>query len=170
MITDNQDIPPIVPDVLHAVSIKTGVDQHFVESVDAVSRDEQETLVTQLVGKVYESAPLELRSQLLERLIRPLGLLSLLSIAGGVFAKFRLRGGWQNLHVRMEEVKNIQASDVAALAERVQQVSTEGLNGLAHVLASSPSVAGSAAAATLLAVLMHHIQNQKRRSEESWDF
>jgi len=27
MITDNQDMPPLVPDVLHTVSIKTGVDQ-----------------------------------------------------------------------------------------------------------------------------------------------
>jgi len=55
MITDYEDVSPLVPDVLHAASIKTGVDQHFGESVDAVSRDAQETLVTPLATAIGAS-------------------------------------------------------------------------------------------------------------------
>jgi hypothetical protein len=170
MTTDNQNAPALDPEVLRAASIKTGIDQAYLNAMDTVSRDVQDTVVTQLVGRVYEAAPLELRSQLLERLMKPLGILSLLSIAGGVFAKFRLRGNWQNLQVHLEEVKNVQASDVAALAERVQQVSTEALNGLAQVLTNSPAIASSAAAATLLALLIHRTQSQQGSGSDSWDF
>jgi hypothetical protein len=170
MSTDNQSTPALIDDVVHTAPIRTGADEPYVEAMDAVSRDAADSVVTQLVSKVYESAPPELRSQLLERLIQPLGLLSLLSIAGGVFAKFRLRGNWHNLQGRIEEIKNVQASDVAALAERTQQVSAEALNGLAQILMNSPAIASSAAAATLLALLMHRIQIQKTSSADSWDF
>jgi hypothetical protein len=44
-----------------------------------------------LVARVYESAPFAERGHLLEPLLRPLGVLSLLGIAGGVFASVRFR-------------------------------------------------------------------------------
>jgi len=134
-----------------------------------VSHEAQSRLISQLAGEVYESAPLELRSQLLDRLIRPLGVLALLSIAGGVFAKIRLRNNWQSLQIRLEDASKVQASDVAALVDRVQQVSSEALNGLAQILACAPAIASSAAAATLLALLMRRIQSQKANPADLWD-
>jgi len=170
MTTDKQDLNPLMTEAMQSLLTKNGVDQPDIAAIDAAPQEAQSQLLTQLVGKVYESAPMELRRQLLERLTRHLGLLSLLSIAGGVFAKIRLRGNWQKLPLGLEDISKIQASDVTALVDRVQQVSTEALNGLAQILVNSPAIAGSAAAATLLAVLMHRIQNQRRRSADSWDF
>ncbi|MDO8457984.1 MAG: hypothetical protein Q7T07_13860, partial [Burkholderiaceae bacterium] len=88
-----------------------------------------ETAIAQLVAQVYETAPPAVRSRLLEHLLRPLGVLSLVAIADGIFAKIRFRSGWPDLHVRFEDAKNVQASDVVALVERVQLVSVESLDG-----------------------------------------
>ena len=82
MTTENQNITALVADGLPTASNKTGVDRPYAEAMDAASCEVKDTVVTQLVSRVYESAPPELRGQLLDRLIQPLGLLSLLSIAG----------------------------------------------------------------------------------------
>lgn len=110
--------------------------------------------IAQLVGAVYQAAPVTLRGRLLEALLRPLGVLSLFAIAGGVFAKIRLRAGWPLSSVRPEDLQQVRADDVIALVDFAQQVSTETVDGLAQLLASSPHMAGSAAAALLVTLLM----------------
>ena len=118
--------------------------------------------VAQLVGQVYETAPPEERGRMLELLPRPLGALSLVAVADGIFAKLRFRSGWQNLHVRLEDAQNVQSNQVIALVDHVQQVSVETVDSLAHLLASSPLMSGSAAVAVLVAVLM---QRARARGE-----
>ena len=88
--------------------------------------------VPQLVGEVFEAAPAVERGHLLEQLLRPLGVLSLVAVADGVFAKLRFRGGWQDFHVRLEDVQSIRTSDVISLVDYVQQVSVEVVDGLAQ--------------------------------------
>src|SRR5664279_6014368 len=78
--------------------------------------------IPQLVAEVYESAPVSLRVNLLELLIKPLGVLALIAISNGIFAKIRFKSGWPDMHIRLEDAQNVQARDVAALVERVQQV------------------------------------------------
>jgi hypothetical protein len=107
-----------------------------------------------LVGEVYERAPLEERSRVIDQLLQPLGVLSLFAVAGGLFAKIRLRGGWENFSVRPEDLQNVRASDVIALVDYVQQVSVEAVDGLAQMLRASPMMAGSAAAALLVTLLV----------------
>jgi hypothetical protein len=107
-----------------------------------------------LVARVYESAPVAERGHLLEPLLQPLGVLSLLGIAGGVFASVRFRSGWQDMHVKLEDVQNVSGSDVIALVEYAQRVSVEALDGLAQMLATSPLLACSAAAGLLVSMLM----------------
>jgi hypothetical protein len=120
--------------------------------------------IPQLVGQVYEVAPVFERGHLLEPLLRPLGVLSLLTVANGVFANIRFRSGWQDLHVRLEDVQNVRASDVIALVEYVQQVSIEAVDGLAQIVTASPMLAGSAAAGLLVAVLMQRDRGRRARS------
>ncbi len=120
----------------------------------------EDAAIPQLLGQVYEAAPASERSRLVEQLVRPLGLLSLVAVAGGVFAGIRLRGGWPDFHVRLEDLPSVRASDVMALAEHAQQVSVEAVDGLAQVLAGSPVLAGSAAAALLVTLL---VQRSRRR-------
>ncbi|MDR3368784.1 hypothetical protein [Rhodoferax sp.] len=117
--------------------------------------------IPQLVAEVFETAPLTLRANLLEQLIKPLGVLALVAISNGTFAKIRFRSGWPDMHVRWEDVQNVQAKDVAALVERVQQVSLHAFDGLAKVVATSPVLAGSAAATVLLTLLFDAAKNRR---------
>jgi len=117
--------------------------------------------IAQLVGQVYESVPPAEQSRLIEFLLRPLGVLSLVSVANGIFANIRLRSDWSDIHVRPEDVQNVQASDIISLVNHVQQVSVHAVNGLASILATSPVMTGSAAAALLVTVLMQRAQNRR---------
>jgi hypothetical protein len=120
-----------------------------------------ELTVAELVGQVYAHAPVAERSHMIEQLMRPLGVLSLVAVAHGVFAKIRFRGGWPDLHVRPEDAQNICASDVISLVDHVQQVSVESVDGLAQMLAASPLMAGSAAAALLITVLVKRTRTRQ---------
>ena len=91
---------------------------------------------------------------MLEHLLKPLGVLSLLTVANGVFAKARFRGGWTTMQVQLDDIKNVQASDVAALVDYVQHVSIQVVDGLGQLLVAQPALASSAAAAVLVSVLM----------------
>lgn len=127
--------------------------EHFFVAPAPDGSEMTQLSISELVGQVYEDAPIVERGRLLEQLLRPLGILSLFAIANGVFAKAKLRGGWQDLHVRLEDIGGIHGSDVADLAAFAQQVSTEAMDGLTQFLAASPVLMGSATAALLLSVL-----------------
>jgi hypothetical protein len=120
-----------------------------------------EISIAQLVGQVYESAPPAERSRLLEHLLRPLGVLSLVAVANGIFASIRFRSGWPDIHIRPEDAQNVEASDVITLVNHVQQVSFHAIDGLATMLAASPVLTGSAAAAMLIPVLMQRARTRR---------
>lgn len=117
-------------------------------------------VIPQLVAKVYEAATENDRAHLIEQLLRPLGVLSLMAIAGGIFAKIRFRSGWPDLKVQLEDLQQVRAADVIALVDHAQQVSVETVDGLAQMLIASPALASSAAAALLVAAL---VQRARRR-------
>ena len=90
------------------------------------------------IGQVYESAPVCVRVAVLEHLLNPLGILALVTIANGIFAKIRLRNGHYDACVRTEDAALVDASDVVLLAERVQQVCVETIDNLMQMLSSLP--------------------------------
>jgi hypothetical protein len=118
--------------------------------------------IARLVAEVYESAPLEERGRLLDQLLRPLGVLSLFAVAGGLFAKLRLRGGWENFSVRPDDLQSVHAADVIALVDYVQQVSVDAVDGLAQMLKASPLMTGSAAAALLVTLLVRRARTRRQ--------
>ncbi len=118
------------------------------------------TAIAQLVGQVYEAAPPTEQSRLVGHLLRPLGLLSLVAVANGIFAKVWFRSGQQSSQIRVEEVRNVRVGDVIALVDYVQQVSVEAVDGLAQMVASSPALAGSAAAALLVTALLRRARTR----------
>lgn len=130
----------------------------------------QQGVIAQLISQVYESAPPVMRKRLVEHLLRPLGVLSLVAVANGIFAKIRFHSEWQHLQDRLDDAQNVRASDVIALADHVQQVSAEAVNGLAQMLAASPLMAGSAATAVLVTVLMQRSQSRRAGDSEVGDF
>lgn len=123
-----------------------------------------EAAIAQLVGQVYEIAPPAERSRLLEHLLKPLGVLSLVAVANGIFASIRFRSGWPDMHIRVEDAQNVQVRDVITLVNYVQQVSVHAVDGLASVLTASPVLTGSAAASVLITLLLQRSRN--RRAED----
>ena len=117
--------------------------------------------IAQLVGQVYEAAPPTERSRLIEHLLKPLGVLSLVAIANGIFATIRFRAGWPDMRVQAEDLNKVQPSDVIALVTRVQQVSVQVVDGLAELLTASPVLTRSAAAALLLTVLLQRTRARR---------
>lgn len=129
---------------------------------------DQYQLVSRLVGEVYEVAPAVERSQLLNHLLKPLGVLCLVAVANGLFAKVRFSSGGTNLAIRPEDIQNVKAIDVVTLVDFVQQVSVSAVDGLAQVLAASPVMMGSAATALLIAVLARRSRDRPAFKEDDF--
>ena len=125
-----------------------------------------EAEIAQLVGQVYAIAPPTMRTRLLEHLLKPLGVLSIVAVANGIFASIRFRSSSPDLHVRLEDTQNVQPSDVITLVSHVQQVSIHAVDGLADMLATSPVMTGSAAAVLLMALLVQRSRNRRAEDRE----
>ncbi len=97
--------------------------------------------------------------------MRPLGILGLMAIANGVFAGIRLRSGLVDARVAPEEASAIEPGDVEKLADWVQQVSGDAIVGLSQLVAASPGLTKSAAAALLVSLLMQKAKNKRDRSQ-----
>lgn len=144
-------------------------DQGLLTTIENISGDVYESappavknrMLSELLGSVYATAPPVEKTRLVAHLMKPLGILSLVAVADGVFASIRFRGASNQLPMSIDDVQNVQASDVIALASYAQQVSMEAVNGVAQILATSPAMMSSAAALLLVQILMH--QSRKRR-------
>lgn len=117
-----------------------------------------------LLGRVYEVAPPTERTRLLAQLMRPLGVLSLVTVADGVFARLRFRDAFGPLNLRIEDTLQIGVDDVIALADHAQQVSVEAVDALGQWLSTSPVLAASAAALLLAQVLARRAASRARVS------
>lgn len=122
--------------------------------------------VPKLIGQVYASAPPCLRAKMLEHLMRPLGILSLMAVANGVFASIRLRNPSIDPQVPLEDTAAIQPNDVVNLANWVQQVSIEAFDGLIQVLSASPALTKSTAVAMLLSLLVQLARQHNPQSQD----
>ncbi|MDB5857113.1 MAG: hypothetical protein JWQ76_802 [Ramlibacter sp.] len=136
----------------------------FTETAPGVDGEPPEHAIPDLIGQVYEVAPAPERGRMLELLIRPLGVLSLVAIAHGIFAAIRFRSGAGKINIQLDELSRVQASDVVALAQHVQQVSVEAVDSLAQLLAGSPQLAASATTALLLAMLVKRSRTRQLQS------
>lgn len=130
------------------------------QAADLALGAECRDMVPALVAQVFEESPLALRSLLLEHLLKPLGLLSLVAVSNGVFAQIRLGEGWYQPGIRPDNARRIHAEHVSALVHHVQQVSVQAIDSLASLISTSHVLAGSAAAAMLLAILSQQSQSR----------
>ncbi len=130
------------------------IEQLVDEVYESATPAMKNQMLAQLVGQVYETAPNTERKRLVEHLMKPLGILSLAAVANGIFVKIRFKGGWSDGPARMDDAQGVQVSDVIDLANFAQQVSTEAIGGLAQMLASSPVLTSSVAAALLIKIVL----------------
>lgn len=143
-----------------AITIENLSDDVYESAPPAV----KSRILSELVGRVYAAAPPVEKTRLVAHLMRPLGILSLVAVANGVFASIRFRGASIDFPVGIEDVKNVQTSDVIALASYAQQVSMQAVDGLTQVLTTSPAMMSTAAALLLVQILMR--QSRKRRIKD----
>jgi len=141
-------------------------DTPIVPALGALDEQAAEIPISQLVAEVYESASPALRSRLLEQLLRPLGVLSLVAVANGIFADICFHSGWPDMHIQIKDAQKVQASDVAALVDRVQQVSGDSINGLARMLSASPMMTCSAATVLLVTILMQRARTRREGDDD----
>lgn len=128
-----------------------------------------ESAIPALVAQVYESAPTDERRRLVATLLRPLGVLSLVAIANGIFAKIRFRNAGQDLNVRIDDLQNVHAADMMALVHHAQQVSVETVDSLAQLLGNSGALAGSAAAVLLIGLLVQRARARQAAQPQPID-
>lgn len=114
---------------------------------------ESEALVPLYVSGVYREAPPTLRAQLIECLMRPMGALGLVAVAGGAFAALRQRHGWQTVQVTLDDAARITADQVMELSLYLQQATPEVFRQVADLLADQPLAAGGLSAVLLLQLL-----------------
>jgi hypothetical protein len=142
------------------------VEELALDVYETATPEVRSHMLTKLVSKVYDSAPLPERSRILEKLLMPMGVLSLVTVANGIFAKIRFRGGWPQCQVNIEDAQNVRACDVVALVDHVQQISNDAINGLADVISTSPILASSAAASVLMVLLLRYSFKRRSTDEE----
>lgn len=143
-----------------AITIENLANEVYESAPQAV----KSRIISELVGRVYETAPPVEKTRLVAHLMQPLGILSLVTVANGVFASIRFRGASVDFPVGIDEVKNVQTGDVIALASYAQQVSMQAVDGLTQILTTSPAMMSSVAALLLVQILMR--QSRKRRVKD----
>ena len=124
---------------------------------------ETDHTVARLVGELFEEAPAAERRRLLDQLLPFMGVLGLVAVANGIFARLRLRADGMSAHVRLEDVAQVRANDVTVLVERLQLMRVEAVDGLVHWVSGSPVLASSAAAAMLVTLLMQRASARRHQ-------
>lgn len=148
---------------------KAAADKLKTSSSAADQFNRTDVAVPVLLAQVYDIAPPSERTRLLTQLMQPLGVLSLVAVAGGVFAKLRFRDAPGPLNLRIEDTLLIGAEEVRALAEHAQQVSVETVDALRLWLTQGPVLAGSAAALLLVQLLKRRAAHRRRASRTRSD-
>lgn len=103
-----------------------------------------------LVGEVYRVAPVRLRAQVLECLLRPVGPLALAALAAGAFGAFLQRHRWSELSVSIDDTAAISGDQLTELARYVEQASPEVFWQLAALLTQHPAAMAGGGALLLL--------------------
>jgi hypothetical protein len=142
------------------------LDIHHFKPVDDGSQNAPDPTLVALIAKAYEEGSPSIRRRILEHLLRPLGILSLMGVSNGVFARVCERAGWSDFSIRVADTHKIDSTEVMALASYVQQYSAKAFHGLLHVFGTSPALAGSATAALLIAILLRHANQQTPLDDE----
>lgn len=138
---------------------------NMMRSIEGHQKAPDMTIV-ELIAKAYDEAPPPTRRRVLEHLLRPLGILSMMGVANGAFARVCDRAGWSDFSIRIEDTQKIDTSQVLALAAFVQQFSAKALHGLVQVFGTSPALASTATAALLVAILLRQKNAQMPSDDE----
>jgi hypothetical protein len=108
-----------------------------------------------LVARLYRTADARLRPMLLACLLRPLGTLSLMAVAGGAFAGYLQRGRSVEALGDLDDLARVSGEHIAALASFVEEVNPRALDQFAQI--ASDNAIGLAAFGASTVVLLYRV-------------
>ncbi len=120
--------------------------------------------ITRIVGQVYASVPPQEQIILVEKLLKPLGVLSLATVANGIFLKTKFLNCSKGSGVTLDQIEKIRPTEVMELTNRVQQVDAETIDAIARTIKASPSMASCPAAATLAKIPLRRCRSRHAES------
>jgi hypothetical protein len=133
---------------------------HMMRSGQVSSRTDPAGLsAPRLVARLYRTADASLRPRLLACLLRPLGTLSLMVVAGGAFASYLQHGRRMEAIGELEDFARVSGDHVAALASFVEQVNPQVLDQFAQLAADN--ALGFAAFSTATVVLLYEVLRRR---------
>jgi len=119
----------------------------------------------ELVSAVYGEAPALLRTQLLEFLVRPLGPLALVAIAGGAFRHLFYRLRRDAVPISLRDANRVTSEQVLELTRYVEQCSPDALLRIGALIADRPiSAVTMSGTALLIALGLNHSATLQGRS------
>jgi hypothetical protein len=118
---------------------------------DAVSR--RRSAIANVVSRVYRAANDAVRADMLMQLLRPLGMLGLVGVASGAFARLVRRDGLVPATISTEDLLRFSGEPIHELTLFVHEVNPEALQPLFEQLAQNGM--GMAALGAAALVLLH---------------
>lgn len=109
--------------------------------------------IARLVSRVYRAADGTVRADMLAHLLRPLGLLGLVSVASGAFARLVRRDGLLPDTISAEDIVRYSGEQVLELALFAHEVNPEALQPLIEQLAQNCMGIAALSTATLVMLL-----------------
>ena len=104
-----------------------------------------------LVKQVYRAAPMEIQRKILNTVVRQLGILSLVAVANGIFARAAIQWPQAAPNIPLDQVPSIKIEDVWELLDFAYQVSSDVFDGLTQLIVASPKIANTASGLLLVA-------------------
>jgi hypothetical protein len=120
---------------------------------DGDARSQQRFEIARVVSRVYRSASGALRADMLAHLLRPLGVLGLVAVASGAFARLVRRDGLVPDTISAEDMVRYSSEQIRELTLFVHEVNPDALQPLIEQLAQNGM--GIAALSTAALVLLH---------------
>jgi len=110
--------------------------------------------LARVVSRVYRAANDAVRADMLLHLLRPLGMLGLVAVASGAFARLARRDGMMPDTISAEDMVRYSSEQIRELTLFVHEVNPDALQPLVEQLAQSGM--GIAALSTAALVMLHH--------------
>ena len=127
---------------------------------DGDANSHKRSEIARVVSRVYHAANGAVRADMLAHLLRPLGVLGLVSVASGAFARLLRRDGLVPDTISAEDIVRYSSEQVRELTIFVHEVNPEALQPLIEQLAQN----GMGIAALSTAALVMLLRSSRGRS------
>jgi hypothetical protein len=123
----------------------------------------ERSAIARVVSRVYRAANVAVRADMVAHLLRPLGVLGLVSVASGAFARLVRRDGLVPDPIPAEDIVRYSSEQIRELTMFVHEVNPDALQPLIEQLAQNGM--GIAALSTAALVMLH--RSSRGRSARS---